>query len=123
MMPRILIVDDEEAVLFGMREYFTIQGFEVDCVRELAQARSCLASTVYSLVIADLRLTGSGSVEGLEVIRCARATPAQTPVILLTAYGTPELEAKALRLGANAVVFKPRPLREISDVVDALINS
>jgi DNA-binding response OmpR family regulator len=122
MTSRILIVDDEEAVLFGMREYFATLGYEVDCARELAKAQSLLAKISYSLVIADLRLTGPAGLEGLEVISSVRKNCTETPVVLLTAYGTPDLEAEARERGVNAVLYKPKPLREIVQLVDDLIN-
>ena len=57
-MPRMLVVDDEEPILFAMREYFSTCGYEVDCARELEEAEALISNVQYALVIADMRLTG-----------------------------------------------------------------
>ncbi len=43
-------------------------------------------------------------------------------MILLTAYGTPEIETEARRLGVDAVLYKPKPLPELAQIVFALLN-
>ena len=43
MSERILLVDDEQAILFAMRDYFTAYGYEVDCSREVEEAEALLA--------------------------------------------------------------------------------
>src|SRR5688572_3579258 len=77
-MPRavvrsLLIVDDEEPILFAMREYFESVGFEVDCAARLEEAETLLASRHHSALIADLRLTTAGRSEGLALVAHARA--------------------------------------------------
>jgi DNA-binding response OmpR family regulator len=61
---RILIVDDEELIVLAMRRYFEGLGYVVDSAYELEEAQAMLANVPYDLVIADLRLTGIGGVEG-----------------------------------------------------------
>lgn len=121
MLARLLIVDDEEAILFAMQDYFSIHGFEVDCARERHSAEAFLASNRYAVVIADLRLGGSRSTDGLEVLGGARAAAAETRTVLLTAYGSPGMEAEAERLGVDAMLNKPRPLPEVARIVTGLL--
>jgi DNA-binding response OmpR family regulator len=116
-MPRILVVDDESAILFAMDEYFSARGYEVDCARGLEEAGARLQASRYEAVIADLRLTGSGGTEGLEVVERVRSHHPSTRVIILTAFGSPEVEREARRRGADAFLHKPVPLPELARVL------
>jgi ActR/RegA family two-component response regulator len=118
---RLLIVDDEEAIVFSMKRYFTAREFQVDCARELEEAQALLANVRYAAVIADLRLTGVHGAEGLEIIGFIREHCPWTRTVLLTAYGSPELEAEARSRGVDVVLRKPKPLAELAQVVLALI--
>lgn len=118
--PNILIVEDEQTISFAMKTYLSILGFKVDCARELEEAEALLSNLDYSVVVADLRLTGVGSEEGLEIINFVRRNCPKTKVILLTAYKTTALEFEARRRGANFVLSKPQPLVVIKDIVTEL---
>lgn len=123
MAKRILVIDDERTILFAIRSYFSRFGYEVDCARELEEAEALLAHRAYDIVIADLRLTGSSGREGLEVVRFLRERSPQSPIVLLTAYGSPEIELEAAELGANAFLQKPKPLAELADIVFSLVGA
>ncbi len=117
-------MDDEEPILFAMREYFTTKGYVVDCARETREAQALLAEHEdYSLAILDLRLTGTHGAEGLDVIELVRAQSPRTRIILLTAYGSREIEAEALRRGADAFLHKPKPLSEVARIASGLMAS
>lgn len=122
MPGRILVVDDEEAILFAMREYFTALGYHVDCARELEEAKALLPQTPYAVVIADVRLTGSHSTEGLELVEYICQYYASTRSIILTAYGSPETEQEARRRGADAFLHKRMSLPEVAQVVSELLG-
>jgi DNA-binding response OmpR family regulator len=119
---RILIVDDEEPILFAMREYFATKGYEVDCARETSEAEALLSANRYDLAILDLRLSGTPGAEGLDVIEAVRALSPQTRIILLTAYGSREIEAEARRRGADAFLHKPKPLAEVAKIASGLMG-
>jgi DNA-binding NtrC family response regulator len=110
---RILIVDDEDAILFAMRDYFTLRGYEVDSARDLDEAAARLDTHRYTVVVADLCLSEMPSAEGLEVAARVRSSSPGTAVILFTAYGSPEVEAEARRRGVCVVLKKPQPLTEV----------
>ena len=120
--PRLLVVDDEEAILLALRDYFTTLGFEVSCARDRFEAGEHLASGTFDGVIADLRLSGSGGLEGLEVVERARAGSPRTRTIIVTAYGSQEAEQEARRRGVDALFHKPVRLPEIARVVRRLID-
>lgn len=120
---RILIVDDEELIVLAMRKYFEGLRFEVDTALELEEAQALLANYQYDLVIADLRLTGIGGVEGLQIVSDIHQKCADTRVILLTAYGTPEIERESYARGADAFLHKPKALMEIAQIADNLLGT
>jgi two-component system response regulator PilR (NtrC family) len=116
------LVDDDEAISFAMQRYFTARGFEVECACELEEAVALLANHTYAAMIADLRLTGVHGVEGLELVARARQSSTSTRTILLTAYGTAELEQEARRRGVDAVLKKPQPLPALAELLMHLLE-
>jgi DNA-binding response OmpR family regulator len=118
---RLLLIDDEETILFALDRYFSRNGFQVDCARELEEAEALAVCSGYDLVIADLSLTENGSTEGLEILRHIRQTCPATRFILLTAHATALVEHEALRRGVDAFLHKPRPLAEIARIAAELM--
>ena len=121
-MPRLLIVDDEESILFAMGRYFRSKGFEVDVTRELEEAQALVLNVHYDLLIADFRLTGIHGAEGLEIVGLVRERCPWMRSILLTAFGTSELESEAVKRGATVLLRKPKTLSEIAAVVNRLLE-
>ncbi|HEY6844174.1 MAG TPA: response regulator [Thermoanaerobaculia bacterium] len=119
---RMLIVEDEFTVLSALRKYFSAAGYDVDYARELEEAQALIATTQYHVVIADLRLSGSSAAEGLEVLRFVRHHSRGTKVVILTAYGSADIQSSARMLGAAAFLQKPAPLAEIRATVSRLLE-
>jgi DNA-binding NtrC family response regulator len=114
---RILVADDEEGVLLVLKEYLGCCGWEVDAARTLTEAERFLETRSYAAVITDLRFSGPHGNEGLAIVRCARMRHPEAPVVVMTGYGSPEVEAEARRLGVDAFVPKPVPLWELARLV------
>jgi two-component system response regulator RegA len=110
---RLLLVDDEEAILRPMSKYFRELGFSVVPARGVSEAESALARERFDLLILDLRLDPSER-GGLDVLRALRASQASTPVVVMSAYVSHEVESEARRLGARAVLRKPQPLADVA---------
>lgn len=121
MSGRLLIVDDEESILFAMSDYLTARGYEVDCAQNLKEAQALLSRTRYAGVIADLRLSASDGVEGIDIIRFVRERHRSTRTIILTAYGSPQIEQEARRQGVDAFLHKPMPLPEVARIVSEVV--
>jgi CheY-like chemotaxis protein len=119
---RILLVDDEQAILFPIARYFNGLGCSVEKAEEPEEAISLLRRRAYDLVILDLRLTRFGSADGLRVLRDLRERGEATSVIILSAYVSPEVEEEAVRLGANAVLRKPQSLADLAQVALGLMG-
>lgn len=107
--PRLLLLDDEEAILLPVSRYFQERGYHVVTCREAEEALALLDHDPFDLVILDLALTTFG-LEGLEVLASIRARQPRLPVIVLTANAGPEVEDEARRLRADAVLTKPQPM-------------
>lgn len=114
MQPHILVVDDEQSILFAMEQYFTAQGCTVDCAQELEEAQALLSNVRYALVLADLRLSGINSAEGLDLVSFARERCPGARVVMLTAYGSPEIEREAKRRGVDIFMHKSTPLADVA---------
>ena len=123
MMPRLLVVDDEESICFSMSEYFSLQGYRVDTARELDEAEKLIVATEYKVVIQDLRLSETRNPDGLNIIKMIRGQNPQTRIVVLTAYGSTEMEDEARRCGADAFLRKPKPLSQVAQVIQGLLES
>ncbi len=122
-IPRILVVDDEESICFSMSEYFSLHGFIVDTAREIEEAERLVESTAYGVIIQDLRLGTTRNPDGINIIKLAHERHPETRIVVLTAYGSTEMEDEARRFGADAFLRKPKPLSQVAQVVQGLIES
>lgn len=123
MSHRILVVDNERSISGALKDYFAAHGYDVDCAFDLDEAINCLTNTRYSVVIADLRLGGLDQMEGLRIVEFVRKNSPDSGLIMLTAYGTPQAEAEAIRLGVDAFLKKPKPLAQIAQIVFGMVES
>lgn len=120
---RVLLLDDEEAVLVPTARYFRGLGCAVDVAREPEEAEALVHHRRYDLAILDLRVTRFGGTEGLEVLREIRRRDQKTSVILLSAYISPEVEEEARNLGADGMLRKPQPLPDLAHLAFALMGT
>jgi ActR/RegA family two-component response regulator len=120
---RLLVVDDEESICFSMTEYFTHHGFAVETANEVEQAERMIKNGKYEVIIQDLRLGATRTTDGLDVIRFAHECSPETRIVVLTAYGSNEVEIEAKASGADAFLRKPQPLSQVAQVVRGLIES
>ena len=122
-MKTMLIADDEGVITFALHAWFEQHGFAVETVSTPEEAMACIARSTFDVVIADLRLSGTEAMEGLEVIRAAREQSPRAVILLLTAYLLPEVVEAAKAAGADVAVQKPRPLAEMTRTITALLES
>lgn len=110
---RVLVVDDEPLIRWSLAQTLTERGHYVV---EAADARSTRAaiSDEFDVVLLDYRLPDSDS---LSLLASIRARAPRTPVILMTAYGGPDVVRGALELGAYRVINKPFDMATVADLV------
>lgn len=109
-MSKILIVEDEEAMLIGLRDNLEFEGYDVDTANRGDDGYKKLLSGSYDLVLLDVMLPG---MSGFDVCKKTRADGNNTPIILLTARGEELDKVLGLELGADDYVTKPFSLREL----------
>lgn len=115
MSKRILIVDDERAMVRTLTDLFTLRGWECVGAHTGEEAVAAVQREGFTLVLMDIRMPGLSGVEALIRIRGLR--PGQR-VLLMTAYTAGELIAEALANGALRVLPKPVAIPELMQYVD-----
>ncbi len=114
---RILIVDDDEAVLSGLSEYFMRLGYEVIRAPTGKQGLAGFESHDPEVTILDLRLPDIDGMQVLEIIRRKQAL-----VILLTGYGDIPTAVRAMQLGAENFLTKPVDMPHLVATVERAIE-
>jgi DNA-binding NtrC family response regulator len=100
----ILVVEDKESLRTMLRKTLEPRGYTVEEAGDAYEARRRLQATRFLVVLTDLRLP-AGS--GFDVLQAAREADAQTPVIVMTAFGTVEEAVRAMKEGATDFLTKP----------------
>src|SRR5438046_2577051 len=104
-MKRLLIVEDKESLALMLKETVEAEGLEADLAANGADAMRWLAEgRRYLAVVTDLRLPGA---DGIAVLKQAKESDPDCPVIVMTAFGTIENAVEAMKLGAFDFIQKP----------------
>ena len=111
----VLVVDDDPGMLRAMTKLLASEGMRVTGVSDPVVVAKRLADSEkrFDLVITDLRMP---MFSGRGVLALASALP-KLPVIIITAFGGPDIQAQALSLGAFAILEKPVAAPQLIDVV------
>jgi len=117
MRRRILLVDDEVAVLLTLKAVLEISGFDVDTAASAREGVSKLHTREYQMLITDMRM--EHDVAGVEVIRAARAAAYHPVVALLTAY--PVADEDWQEMGADQLLVKPMHTRILLQQIEDMI--
>jgi DNA-binding NtrC family response regulator len=118
---RVLVVDDEALVRWSVSETLTDQGYEVAEAGDGASAIRALSAARHAdVVLLDLRLPDC---DDLRVLSAVRRLVPTTPVIVMTAFGSPESLREARRLGAFAVLDKPFEMDALVPLVEHALDS
>ncbi len=119
MRRRILLVDDEVAVLLTLKAVLEISGFDVDTAASAREGVSKIHTREYQMLITDMRM--EHDVAGVEVIKAARAAAYHPAVALLTAF--PVAEEDWQEMGADQLLVKPMHTRILLQQIEDLIAS
>ena len=118
-MPRVLIVEDDEAMAVALRDGFGYEGYEVTVARDGASGMKQAVERAHDLVILDVMLP---KISGLDILKRVRGDGNAVPVIMLTARGQEIDKVLGLRLGADDYVTKPFSFMELMARVEALLR-
>lgn len=117
-MPRIYVIEDDEAIRRELGELLARNGYEVVCCDDFSRAASLALAAVPDLVLLDLTLPAT---DGQLVCREIRAT-SQAPIIVLTSRTTEADEVVAMTLGADDFVAKPYSSQVLLARISALLR-
>lgn len=115
---KILIVDDEEGIREGLRDYLELEGYATDSA---ASAEEALTKNLadYGMLLLDVMMDG---MDGFELARRLRSTPATAyiPIIFLTAKDTVDDMVAGLNLGADDYIAKPFAMSNVMARIEAV---
>ena len=118
-MPRVLIVEDDEAMAVALRDGFGFEGYEVRLVHDGAAALELASQENWDLIILDVMLP---KMSGLDVCKRIRRNGSKVPVIMLTARGQEIDKVLGLKTGADDYVTKPFSFLELMARVEAVLR-
>jgi two-component system alkaline phosphatase synthesis response regulator PhoP len=118
-MKRILVVEDEPAIAFGLQLDLTNEGYDVEIESDGESALRRARQEAFDLILLDVMLPGK---DGFEVCRELRRAGAKTPIIMLTARTQEAEKVLGLETGADDYVTKPFSPRELRARVKAALR-
>ena len=119
MKRRILLVDDEVAVLLTLKAVLEISGFDVDTAASAREGKSKLRTREYHMVITDMRMESDAA--GIEVVAAARSASYHPAVAMLTAFPMADEDWQAM--GADKMLVKPMHTRVLLEQIENLLAS
>jgi CheY-like chemotaxis protein len=118
-MYRVLIVDDDRAVLNTLKLLFESRHFEVSTAPSAQDAISALATAAFDLVVTDMRMETNSS--GFDVVRSAKSQTTKPIVVILSAYPIPAPEWR--NAGADAMFMKGGGAFRMLDDIERILRS
>ncbi|MDR3586786.1 MAG: sigma-54 dependent transcriptional regulator [Desulfosporosinus sp.] len=110
MIPRILVIDDEERMCWALESALSQEGYQVTTATRGLQGIDLAKETDPSMVILDLKMP---DIDGIEVLKELKKFNPNIPVIMITAHGTIDTAIEAMKIGATDYITKPFKLEEI----------
>src|SRR5215831_5773969 len=101
---KVLVIDDEVDIREGLELLLTTEGYSVELAQNATEGLQKMAAHGYDLVLLDLMMPDRS---GMEVLQEVRGRDRETPIFMITAYGSVEAAVEALKLGANDYFSKP----------------
>jgi DNA-binding NtrC family response regulator len=117
--PRILVVDDEEAMREVLQMRLEQWGFDVRAAADGAEGRRLSDSFRPDIVISDVIMPG---LSGLELLEVLKAGAPGRPVILITAQGSIDLAVEAMKSGASDFITKPLDYAKLKATIEAVLS-
>lgn len=118
-MAKLLIIEDEDAILLALEDDLRMDGYAVECARDGEEGLSKASAGKYDLIILDIMLP---RMDGFDVCKQLRQNGILTPILMLTAKSQEIDKVLGLELGADDYVTKPFSPRELLARVKALLR-
>ncbi len=119
-MPRVLIVDDEEELLFGLSAFLSRGGWEVLTAKNSEEALAILKTQPVDIIVTDIRMPGESGLTFLQQLKSERK---DLKTVVMTAKGSPEMEREVVSLGADAYLEKPFDLDYFLRILNKVLTS
>jgi len=103
-MPRLLVVDDDNAFRLSTAALLRADGHDVDVAADATGAVQALRARAYDLVLLDLRMPG---IDGIQLVETLRVWGESVPILMISGYGTVESAVRAMHLGTDDFLTKP----------------
>jgi len=116
---RVLVVDDEADIRELLDLTLAKMGLSADCAGSVAEATKFLEREQYSLCLTDMRLPDG---EGLEIVRLIGKNYGETPVAVITAFGSADNAVAALKAGAFDYLAKPVALDQLRTLIKSALS-
>lgn len=117
---RILVIDDDRSARLLLERVLVRGGHQVTLVDNAEQGLAAIGADTFDLLITDKNLPG---IDGLEVLRRARAKAPAMQAILITGFPTAETQTHAKELGVFSYVTKPFGVHDILDICEAALKA
>lgn len=116
---RLLIVDDEEAILYAYQRLFGYPRTEliVDTAANLEEAKAKLKQHKYKVVVTDLRLGIDDNLGGFNLVGMIKAVEPSIKIVMVTAYGSAAVKKHAMACGADYYLEKPVQLDQLRAIL------
>jgi DNA-binding response OmpR family regulator len=116
---RILIVEDEQRLADILKKQLEEAGFTADVANDGYAGKQLIENKPYNLVILDINLP---LINGYDLCREIRKTNSNTPIIMLTAFSTPDNKLTGFDAGADDYIIKPFDFRELLARINVFIR-
>lgn len=117
---KILIVDDEAGLRFGVRDYLELQGYEVDEAESCQTAQDRFRVSRPDVVVADYLLADGTA---LDLLPRLKEIDAEIPLLILTAHGSIDLAVRAIKEGAEQFLTKPLELPALLVILQRILEN
>ncbi|HHX39919.1 MAG TPA: response regulator transcription factor [Armatimonadetes bacterium] len=119
--PRILVVDDEPAIVEGLCEALELMGYQVQTAFNGQQALEAVDQVCPDLIVLDVLMPRMDGLQTLEILRGKPATR-DTPIILLTALGSDMDIIEGIKAGATMYLTKPAEISKVVSLISAILG-
>ncbi len=117
---RILVVDDEADIRESLDALLSLEGYVVDLAQNATDGLRRLEGATYDLILLDLMMPDRS---GMEVLKEVRERDSETPIFMITAYGSVEVAVDAIKNGANDYFSKPWDNEKLLIEIERMISS
>lgn len=120
MQPQVIVCEDEKFIRWALAEHLRSAGYSVHEAENGLECLKLLEDKTPDIILLDLRMP---KMDGTTTLKKLRSMGIQTPVFILSGFGSTNSTAEANELGAQGFIAKPYHLSEISQLLEATLQN